>query len=155
MVDKDVLDFDPTFFGIATRDAEKLDPQQRLVMATTWEALENAGITQEQVRGSKTAVFIGSFNMDNTIRLSEDITNITSTTAFSDTTFLSARASHFLDLHGPCATVNTACSSSLAAIDVAGTYLLSGRCSMAIAGGVNVILHPQLIIVCKGCGREV
>lgn len=147
-LNKGVLDFDPTFFGISNLEAEQLDPQQRLLLTATWEALEDGGITLEKLKGSNTGVFIGSFNTDSVNIVAEDVSKITSNTAMAASqTMLSARVAHFLDVNGPCLSVDTACSSSLVATHLAVSSILNGESSMAIAGGVSIMIHTCLSAV--------
>ena len=141
--------FDARFFNISPREALHLDPQQKLLMELTWEALEDAGIIPEHVRGSRTGVFIGGFTMDNKIHLLNTYNreNIAAHTAISSTgCMLSNRLSYTFDLNGPSMTVDTACSSSAVAIHLACRELLSGTCSLAVSGGVNIILRPEYTI---------
>ena len=126
-----------------------MDPQQRLLMTVAWEALENAGQSPERLTGSSTGVFVGISTSDYwqlQIQRSapEDIdayfaTGISHSVA-------SGRLSYFLGLQGPSIAVDTACSSSLVAVHLACQSLRSGECNLALAGGVNLILAPELVI---------
>ena len=144
----DIDQFDPQFFGISPREAEGLDPQQRLLLEVTWEALEHAGQSPDQLVGSPTGVFIGISTNDyfhllaNGDREAIDVYLATGTTHSA----ASGRLSYFLGLQGPAVSIDTACSSSLVAIHQAVQSLRSGECSMALAGGVNIILLPELLI---------
>lgn len=141
--------FDPLFFGISPREAAYTDPQQRLLLEVTWEAFEDAGITEERLRGSDTGVFIGAFNLDNLLlQLGRDnVETISASTAASVTmTMLSNRLSYTFDLTGPSVTMDTACSSSMVAIHYACQSIINGDCSIAIAGGVNVISRPEYMV---------
>lgn len=141
---KDVDRFDAAFFGISPREAESLDPQQRLLLEVTWEALERAGQLPERLMGSKTGVFVGIWSLDyqqRVIALEQEkldaycfTGNVLSTAA--------GRLAYTLGLQGPCMSVETACSSSLTAIHLACQSLRSGETSMALAGGVNLMLSP-------------
>ena len=139
--------FDAKFFNISPREASRMDPQQRLLMLTAWEALERSGVPAEKVAGSSTGVFIGAHSQSSDYYLMqmaypESIDAFTSTgTAHS---LLSNRLSYFLDLNGPSLTVDTACSSSLVALHLACQSLKGGDCDMALAGGVNALLSPEL-----------
>ncbi|MCP4702330.1 MAG: amino acid adenylation domain-containing protein [Gammaproteobacteria bacterium] len=134
--------FDARFFGISPREAQSMDPQQRLLLELSWEALENAGHTADP----DTGVFIGASNNDYALRFA-DPANID---AYSGTgnalSIIANRLSYLLDLRGPSWAVDTACSSSLAAIHQACQSLRLGECSQALAGGVNLILTPQLSV---------
>ncbi len=140
--------FDPQFFGISPREAQGLDPQQRLLLEVTWEALEYAGQAPDQLVGSSTGVFIGISTNDYFHLLASgdreaiDVYLATGTTHSA----ASGRLSYFLGLQGPALSIDTACSSSLVAIHQAVQSLRSGECTMALAGGVNIILLPELLI---------
>ncbi|HSX83972.1 MAG TPA: type I polyketide synthase, partial [Cellvibrio sp.] len=141
--------FDPLFFGISPREAAYTDPQQRLLLEVTWEAFEDAGITEERLRGSDTGVFIGAFNLDNLLlQLGRDnVETISASTAASVTmTMLSNRLSYTFDLTGPSVTMDTACSSSMVAMHYACQSIINGDCSVAVAGGVNVISRPEYMV---------
>lgn len=141
--------FDPLFFGISPREAAYTDPQQRLLLEVTWEAFEDAGITEERLRGSDTGVFIGAFNLDNLLlQLGRDnVETISASTAASVTmTMLSNRLSYTFDLTGPSVTMDTACSSSMVAMHYACQSIINGDCTVAVAGGVNVISRPEYMV---------
>lgn len=141
--------FDPQFFGIAPREAVSMDPQQRLLLEVTWEALEHAGQAPDKLTGSRTGVFIGINNTDyrqlqlETSGITQIDTYYSSGVAMS---IASGRLSYVLGLQGPSISVDTACSSSLVAVHLACQSLLSGECRMALAGGVNLILTPELYV---------
>jgi acyl transferase domain-containing protein/acyl-CoA synthetase (AMP-forming)/AMP-acid ligase II/acyl carrier protein len=142
--------FDPKFFGISPREAESMDPQQRLLLEVSWEALEQAGQPPDQLTGSKTGVFIGISHSDYS-RLQNN-----STDAYFGTgnalSIAPNRLSYFLDLKGPSLAVDTACSSSLVGVHQACQSLRQGECQLAIAGGVNLILMPQLTVTFSQSG---
>ncbi len=143
----DVDQFDPHFFGISPREATRMDPQQRLILEVAWEALEDAGIAPDKIAGSKTGVFIGISNHDYSLLQHGDPSNIDVYTGTGNAfSIASNRLSYTLDLHGPSLAVDTACSSSLVALHLACQSLNKGDSSLAIAGGVNVILTPELNI---------
>lgn len=130
--------FDPAFFGISPREAEQMDPNQRLLLEVTWEALEDAGLTTEQLKGSNTGVYVG-ISANEYARFTTEKKEIYQATgnAFS---IAANRISYFFDWYGPSMAIDTACSSSLVAVDLACQALWSGRTSLAVAGGVNLIL---------------
>jgi amino acid adenylation domain-containing protein/natural product biosynthesis luciferase-like monooxygenase protein len=136
--------FDPLFFGISPREAACIDPQQRLLMEVAWEALERAGQAPDRLAGSRTGVFIGISGSDY-FQLQMDQPERIDAYAGTGTALSIAanRLSYLLDLRGPSIAVDTACSSSLVAVHLACQSLRSGECTMAIAGGVNIILSPE------------
>ncbi|AKH85659.1 beta-ketoacyl synthase [Streptomyces sp. CNQ-509] len=139
--------FDHDFFGISRREALAMDPHQRLTLEVCWEALEDAGQAPSGLAGSDTGVFMGTASSDHVtsrIRHPEDVTAYTSSGAAAS--FVPARISYLLDLRGPNLAVDTACSSSLLAVHQACQSLRTGECDMALAGGVNVVLSPVLLI---------
>ncbi|UQA57022.1 type I polyketide synthase [Polyangium aurulentum] len=133
--------FDPQFFGISPREATHMDPQQRLVLEVCWEALEDAGIAASALQDEPVGVFMGAWQCDYAnIAGATEIAQHTSTG--QNTSIIAARVSYVLGLQGPSLTVNTACSSSLVAVHLACQSLAAGECTMAIAGGVNLLLDP-------------
>ena len=142
-------EFDAEFFHISPREAKFLDPQQRLLLEISWEALEDAGIIPEAIRGKDGGVFIGAFTMD-WQNLQNSPYNRPHCEMYSgingSKTILSARLSHFFDFKGPCLSIDTACSSSLVAVHLACQSLWQKECSFALAGGVNAMLIPETTI---------
>ncbi|KND26274.1 SDR family NAD(P)-dependent oxidoreductase [Streptomyces acidiscabies] len=141
----DFAGFDPLFFRIAPRDAYAMDPQERLFLQAAWEVLEDAGYTPEELgarHGHRVGVFAGVTKSGHarygTRRLPSGETVVPALSFAS----LSARTSHVLDLRGPSMTIDTMCSASLTAIHEACEHLYRGSCEAAIAGGVNLYLHP-------------
>jgi acyl transferase domain-containing protein/acyl-CoA synthetase (AMP-forming)/AMP-acid ligase II/acyl carrier protein len=139
--------FDAHFFSISPREAACIDPQQRLLMEVAWEALENAGQDVECLAGTRTAVFIGiSTNDYSRIQLS----NPALIDAYAGTgnalSIAANRLSYLFDFRGPSMAVDTACSSSLVAVHLACQSLRKGESTLALAGGVNLILSPALTI---------
>ena len=135
--------FDPYFFGISPREAIRIDPQQRLLLEVTWEAMERAGIPRNRFAGSHTGVFMGVCTDDYITLERGDLRNIDiymGTGGSRGTT--AGRLAFIYDLTGPTAAIDTACSSSLVAVHQACNSLHLGDCDMALAGGVNVVLHP-------------
>ncbi|NTX34336.1 SDR family NAD(P)-dependent oxidoreductase [Myxococcus sp. CA033] len=143
--------FDPGFFGISPREAVQMDPQQRLLLEVAWEALEDAGLDVDKLSGSRSGVFIGACNDDyHCMQVEQPETG----DAFSATgvaaSVLSGRLSYLFNLQGPSLVVDTACSSSLVSLHLACQSLRARECNLALAGGVNLILSPQsLLLVSK------
>jgi acyl transferase domain-containing protein len=137
--------FDAAFFGISGREAEQMDPQQRFLLEVTWEALENAGIAPDQLRGSRTGVFVGITSSDYFRRaLANNPTGLDIYAATGNALNTAAgRLSYILGLNGPAMAVDTACSSSLVAVHLACQSLRTGEADLALAGGVNVLLAPE------------
>ncbi|ARV58846.1 hypothetical protein BZZ01_09545 [Nostocales cyanobacterium HT-58-2] len=141
-----VDEFDPQFFGISPREASNMDPQQRLLLEVSWEALENAGLAVEQLAGSRGGVFIGISGGDYA-KLNGNLINTGAYYGTGNALSIAAnRLSYFLDWRGPSWAVDTACSSSLVAVHQACQSLLLGECHLALAGGVNLMLSPQLTL---------
>jgi phthiocerol/phenolphthiocerol synthesis type-I polyketide synthase B len=139
--------FDADFFGISPREAERLDPQQRLLLETAWEALEDAGQDIQRLEGSATGVFVGQWASDFEGRLFADPEGVDfQMTTGSGRYAASGRISYCLGLRGPSLTLDTACSSSLLAVLLAARSIGSGESTLALAGGVNVILQPHISV---------
>ncbi|PYH68553.1 type I polyketide synthase [Aspergillus vadensis CBS 113365] len=139
--------FDAPFFGITDSDAKAMDPQQRLALETVYRALENAGLPIEQVAGSKTSVFAGSFCSDYHMLQIKDPLNVPkNATAGTGRNMIANRISWFYDFLGPSATVDTACSSSLMAVDLTCQSIWGGDAAMGVAIGCNIILAPEMTI---------
>ena len=145
----DAIDqFDADFFGIAPREANNMDPQQRLVLEVAWEALERAGYSPDGLQKSRTGVFLGICNGDYfSLNSAGDPRHIDAYLASGSAgSVASGRLSYLLGLQGPSISVDTACSSSLVAIHLACQSLRSGESTLAIAGGVNAILRPEVTL---------
>ena len=140
----DVRAFDATFWGFSEKEAESLDPQQRMALTMTWEAFEDAGIAPSTLAGSDTAVYMGSASADMGMLHADDLA---STNAYTMTgtqlSIISNRISYAFDFHGASMTVDTACSSALVALDMACRAVADGKVPAAVAGGVNVLLAPM------------
>jgi acyl-CoA synthetase (AMP-forming)/AMP-acid ligase II/3-oxoacyl-(acyl-carrier-protein) synthase/acyl carrier protein len=134
--------FDAAFFGISPREAARIDPQQRILLETAWEALEDAGQPPPELAGSDSGVFVGISNVDY-LQL-QDVHSADGHLATGNAHSIAAnRLSYFLDLQGPSIAVDTACSSSLVAVHLARQSLALGECDVALAAGVNVLLSPE------------
>ncbi|HAX70809.1 MAG TPA: hypothetical protein DCY14_14450 [Anaerolineae bacterium] len=143
----DVDLFDPAFFGISPREAARMDPQQRLLLEVSWEALENAFIPPQTLAGTRTGVFVGISSYDYSRLQFDDPERIDAYAGTGNAHSIAAnRLSYFYDLRGPSMAVDTACSSSLVAAHLACQSLRSGESDLALAGGVNLILTPELTI---------
>lgn len=139
--------FEPQFFGLSNREVQRMDPQQRLLLEVAWEALEHAGINPKLLAGSQTGVFVGIGHQEYwTLQLGnvQDL-DIHSCTGNSQS-IAANRISYSLDLRGPSMAIDTACSGSLVGVHLACQSLKSGESSMALAGGVNLMIKPDLTI---------
>ncbi len=141
--------FDADFFGISPREADSLDPQQRLLLEVSCEALERAGQALPRLMGSSTGVFVGISSFDYA-HLQLQSTGFDHIDAYYATgcshSVASGRLSYLLGLKGPSLSIDTACSSSLVAVHVACQSLRAGECALALAGGVNAVLIPEIFI---------
>ncbi|HYH98567.1 polyketide synthase, partial [Hyalangium sp.] len=140
-----VQDFDARFFGMSPREAAAMDPQHRLALEVSWEALEDAGYGAERLMGSRTAVMLGIASGDySAMQGKQEFTRIDpyviTGNAFS---CAAGRISYMLGLQGPCLSLDTACSSSLVATHLASQALRNGEADLALVGGVNLLLTPE------------
>lgn len=145
-----VDEFDPHFFGIAPREAVYMDPQQRLLLEVAWESLEHAGQVPEQLARSQTGVFIGISSNDyqQVLKGGGSATDINAYLGTGNAFSIAAnRLSYFFDFRGPSLAVDTACSSSLVAVHLACQSLRSGESDLALAGGVNLLLCPEVTLI--------
>jgi len=143
----DVDQFDPLFFGLSPKEAECMDPQQRLFLETVWKTIEDAGYRPSALAGSRTGVFVGVSTADYIELYDKDALGIEAQTATGMANSLTAnRVSYLLGLHGPSEPIDTACSSALVALHRAAQAIHGGDCDQAIVGGVNAILTPTLHI---------
>ncbi|WP_083453029.1 sulfolipid-1 biosynthesis phthioceranic/hydroxyphthioceranic acid synthase [Mycolicibacterium goodii] len=143
----DVAGFDSEFFGITEREATAIDPQHRLLLEVSWEAIEHAGLTQETMTESLTGVFVGLTHGDYQL-LAADAHKVEAPYGFTGNSFslASGRIAYCLGVHGPALTVDTACSSGLTAVHLACRSLIEGESDHALAGGASVILDPRKFV---------
>lgn len=139
--------FDAAFFNISPREAKLIDPQQRIFLETAWETFEHSGYSPESLAGQQVGVFAGaSYNgyyqrIASSLRQSDHGAGVGNLNAI-----IPNRVSFFLNLHGPSILVDTLCSSSLVAIHLACQSMRNGECSLALAGGVNLLLSPETYV---------
>ena len=137
--------FDAAFFDIPAREAQRMDPQQRIFLEVAWHALEDAGQTRDHLEGSETGVFVGVHNHSNDY-FAMQTANLASIDAYTALgtghDVIAGRLAYWLDLRGPATAINTACSSSLVAVHLACQSLREHDCQMAVVGGVNLQLTP-------------
>ena len=148
-------EFDAEFFGLSRREAAAMDPQQRLFLEVSWEALENAGLTRDAIRGTQTSVFLGMTTNDYSLTFANKLprAQIDPHIPFGNASnFAAGRLAYFLGAHGPALVVDTACSSSLVAIHLACESLRRRESDKALAAGVNLILTPDNSIACSRWG---
>ncbi|MEM9822553.1 MAG: beta-ketoacyl synthase N-terminal-like domain-containing protein, partial [Bacteroidota bacterium] len=143
---EDIDLFDPGFFGISPREAVMMDPQQRLLLEVTWEALQDAGIKPSSLQNSNTGVYIGISTNDYAELAINETAPVHAVTGTS-LSIAASRISYLLNLKGPSVAIDTACSSSLVAVDRAVKDLQAGIVDMAIVGGVNLLLNPDISVV--------
>lgn len=148
-LDHDIKTFDYSHFEISAVEAASLDPQQKLLLELSWEALENAGIDIAQLRGSKTGVFIGLDEVDYINRevFSGNVNDLGPYSAIGISSHATAgRIAYYYDFKGPAVCINSACSSSLSAMNMAVDSLRGGQCDLAIVAGANLLLNPESFI---------
>lgn len=144
-----VDEFDPAFFGISPREAMHMDPQQRILLQVAYEALEDAGLSLENLEGSLTGVFAGvhSHSNDYTWMQMRSLTDIdTHTAAGTGHSIIANRLSYLFDWQGPSIAVDTACSSSLVTAHLAVQSLRNRECNLALIAGLNLLLTPESTI---------
>ena len=144
---QDLAAFDAGFFQISPAEAQAMDPQQRVLLETTYDAYESCGNTLESIRGSNTAVYVARFSSDYNCNMYKDTDDIPKYhTTGTGEAILANRISYIFDLKGPSVTLDTGCSGSLVALHYACQSLRTGEVKAAIAGGINLILSPDHMI---------
>ncbi|KAF4952472.1 hypothetical protein FGADI_6706 [Fusarium gaditjirri] len=147
LLDQDPRAFDRDFFGISPKEAQSMDPQQRMLLETVYEGIESAGYSMQQLRGSNTAVFVGVMFLDYQLISARGLDSLPQYHATGVAmSILANRLSYFYDWKGPSVGIDTACSSSLVALHYAVQTLRSGEAKMAVAAGSNLILVPDLFV---------
>ncbi|EKU96420.1 KR domain-containig protein [Leptolyngbya sp. PCC 7375] len=141
-----VAEFDPLFFEISPREAEAMDPRQRLLLQEAWNALEDAGCGPRQLQNHKVGLFVGAEEGDYVFLAGDG--QITA----NHNGILASRLAYFLDLRGPAMAINTACSSGLVAAHQACVSLRGGECDMALVAGVNLLLTPAGLVAMGQAG---
>jgi polyketide synthase 13 len=144
---KDIKGFDSEFFAVAKTEADNIDPQQRMALELTWEALEHARIPASSLRGEAVGVFVGFTNNDyGFLAISDPTVAHPYAITGNSTAIIANRVSYFYDFRGPSVAVDTACSSSLVAMHQAVQALRNGECDVAVAGGVNALITPAVTL---------
>jgi polyketide synthase PksL len=138
----DVDKFDPLFFNMSPKEAELVDPQERLFLETAWETIEDAGYTKESIAGGRIGVYVGAMWNHYELFGAESLSRGSAGLPTSSHASIANRVSYFFDFHGPSIGLDTMCSSSLTAIHLACEALWRGEIDAAVAGGVNVTIHP-------------
>ncbi|MCP4701907.1 MAG: amino acid adenylation domain-containing protein, partial [Gammaproteobacteria bacterium] len=149
----DIDQFDPLFFNISPKEAELMDPQQRLFLQEAWQALEDAGYSPSAVSNKKCGVFVGCSSGDYQSKLTENQVRHDAYSLMGNAaSVLAARISYFLNLKGPNVAIDTACSSSLVAIHLACESIHSGTSELALAGGVSISTTGEFHILASKAG---
>jgi acyl transferase domain-containing protein/acyl carrier protein len=139
---RDIDKFDPMFFRMSRREAELIDPQERIFLGTVWHLLEDAGYTQASLADARMGVFVGTIEGQYHLLGIDDALRGGSLAPSSSNASVANRVSHVFNFRGPSIAVDTMCSSSLVAVHLACSAIRNGDCDMAIAGGVSVCSHP-------------
>lgn len=145
LLEDDPWVFDNDFFNISAREAESMDPQQRIILETVYESIESSGYSISQLRGSSTGVFVGQMSDDYRDLILRDVDCHPQYTGTGIArSILANRVSYVFDWKGPSVNIDTACSSSLVALHQAAQSLRSGESEMAVVAGVNLVFSPEL-----------
>lgn len=139
-------EFDPAFFGISPREATAMDPQQRVALRLAWRALEHSGINPDDLAGQEVGCYIGASALEYGPDLSEYSQHSGHLITGTSLGVISGRIAYTLDLAGPALTVDTSCSSALAALHTAAAAIRNGDCEMALTGGVCVMGSPGYFV---------
>ncbi|WP_408929712.1 beta-ketoacyl synthase N-terminal-like domain-containing protein [Corynebacterium axilliensis] len=144
---EDIASFDAEFFGLSPLEAANMDPQQRILLEVAWEALEDAGVPANQLRGTATGVYMGSTNNDYGMLITADPAEMHPyAMTGTSSAIIANRLSYAFDLRGPSINVDTACSASLVAVNQAVKDLRVGAADVALAGGINILSAPHASI---------
>ena len=135
--------FDPLFFNIAPKEAHIMDPQERLFLQTAWETIEDSGYTRDKLEQEKVGVFVGALYLEYQLLGVEETAKGRPMFLGYSLSSIANRVSYFFNFNGPSLAVDTMCSSSLTAIHLACESIRHGDCNLALAGGVNLALHPN------------
>ncbi|WP_319451817.1 MULTISPECIES: polyketide synthase [unclassified Mycobacterium] len=138
--------FDPAFFGISPREAVAMDPQQRIALRLAWRTLEHSGINPDDVAGHDVGCYVGASGLEYGPELSEFSHHSGHLITGTSLGVISGRIAYTLDLAGPALTIDTSCSSALAAFHVAAQAVRTGDCDMALTGGVCVMGTPGYFV---------
>ena len=146
----DIDKFDALFFNISPAEAKQMDPQERLFLETAWQVIEDAGYSNENIAAQKVGVFVGVMYGQYQLLSAEE--SVTGKLTANNSIFASIanRVSYCLNLHGPSLAVDTMCSSSLTALHYACLSIRNGECALAIAGGINLAIHPNKYLLLGG-----
>ncbi|HEV7437140.1 MAG TPA: SDR family NAD(P)-dependent oxidoreductase [Pseudorhizobium sp.] len=140
---EEIYHFDPAIFGLSKREAMQMDPQQRLLLTLVWRALEDANLPSRALSSERVGVYVGASSLESGNLVSEDPASGSPYFMTGNTlSIVSNRISHVFGFNGPSMTIDTACSSSMVALEQAVSALEAGRIETAIVGGVNLLVHP-------------
>ena len=146
-LEQDIADFGAQFFGISATEAAAVDPQQRILLEVSYEALENAGLPIERLRGSQTGVYVALVSRDYDRQIYKDPMQVPKhhLTGCGDATAC-GRISYVFDFKGPCMSIDTGCSGGMVGVHLACQSLQLGESNMALVGGTNLLLGPDMTI---------
>ncbi|MCP4178439.1 MAG: acyltransferase domain-containing protein [bacterium] len=139
--------FDASFFNISKKEAKNMDPQQRIMLELSWDALENSGYNPLNLKGTSCGVYLGIYDMDHSLNGASDVSALESYSPMGGSMSIAAnRISYFFDFNGASMAIDTACSSSMVALHQACVSIQTGENDMALVGGINLLQHPQPFI---------